>query len=324
MPNFPTSFALAILASYALVFVGPFLLAAAIVILALPALRRRTGLRRTAYGVLATCAVLLVCALPAGVALLDFAPRHSTTHRLNAPRTFGGILFPAGSTIHVWPEDDKVESGTVPSPTVIEGLPLIGDFRFPTGADPVFTGTLATPHNLDGIPCAPGPVRVYGPEVVRCVLAQDYAFEEHLLAAGQDMELYRPSEPLPPGAAYFPPELRFGVLARPEVLFGTSWPAGTVVGGIKASPGQMAGKPWGEVVFCLPDGKTADIGAATLHGFIAYYVRDDYLRVFTQCDLVPERGYDMSGHVQVGPDRFHIGARLDDASPWEWSTETHW
>lgn len=333
MPNFPAWLVLSVLAYGALVFAGPFLLGGGILLLAIPALRRRRGLRRTAYGMLAACPALLLCAVPVLEDMLSplrySLQMRAARHHLSAPQTFDGIQFPAGSTVQLSITDGKVESGNVPVPTVIAGLPLVGDFDLLGEIDfYVKSGTLAAPAVVNDVPCAPGPIRFsfLDPSTTRCVLARDHEFQGHWFAGGQAFEVVRHRQPRPDDEAFFPDQVQFGVLAKPEALFGTTWPAGTMVGGITDRPEEMTPEADGQdVAFCLPDGATADIGVATLHGFIAYYVRSSgYLRVFTECKLVPERGHDMSGYVQVGPDRFHIGSRSDRASPWTWSTEPHW
>ena len=230
MPALPIWFLFSFLAFGALVFVGPILLGAGILLLAVPSLRRDPAKRRTAYWVLGVCPVLLLVGSPALMIWLEpyinAYEKRSNHYELSASRTLGGIAFPAGSTVQMSSSSVGrwVESGRVPVPTVIGGLPLIGQFTLNNQFDYVFvTGTLASPADLNGVPCGPGPADYYHGEGnlrTGCVLARDYDLNGVVLAGGSNIEIER--APQPPGMAPIPDHLRLGTLGRPEELFGIS------------------------------------------------------------------------------------------------------
>lgn len=312
-------------AFYALAYGGPVLLGVAVAVLAVPALRRNTGLRRTAYGLLGTLAVLAVAASPfLAYEVTDWIHRReweARTRRLDAPQVIGGVAFPAGSTVHV-SEDGLPEFGSLPVATQVLGLPLAGDFVLGVEYDReagshlagITRGTLAAAVEVQGVPCGPGPI-VPGRETTRCTLARDWLFAGHLLAAGSALEVYRP--PLDA-----PPMLRFGSLARAELLYDVRWPPGTVLGPVNTPPERMAHGPGPDsllVSFCLPSGATADIGGAVLHGFLAYNVQGNRRSVSPVCDALPDDRVGTDGYAQVGPNRFSWGERPDAASAWQWT-----
>lgn len=311
-------------AALALVYAGPVILAAALLLLAVPGLRRRTGPRRTAYGLLGTLAVLFAAALPVVLSELGSARRQraydARTRTLAAAEVLGGIAFPAGSTVHV-SEAGTPEFGTLPEPTTVLGLPLVDAFTLDVeytddGSRPggVSRGTLAGAADIRGIPCGAGPFR-QGDGTTRCTLARDHGFAGHHLAAGQPMEVFQAS-------TADPPVLQFGTLARPELLYDIVWPAGTVLGPVKEPPDRMAHGPGpeGEVIhFCIPSGAAVDIGGATLHGFAAYGVLERKRTVSPFCTILPEGTGQRDGYAQAGPDRFTWGERADAGAPWTWT-----
>lgn len=310
-----------ILGYEALLYAGGPLFAVAVLLLAVPRLRRSTAWRRFAYGLLALFGLLVLSAAPM---LQEAWKEHSdkvsfdaATHHLTAPQVIGGIAFPAGSTVHV-DDNGRARFGSLPTPATIDGLLLIGDFRLEPeyGDDPpsVAAGTLAGPADIHGIPCGPGKL-VSQPDTTRCVLARDYDFSGHSLAQGQSLEIYR--SPL-----HDLSRLTFGTLARPELLFDVLWPAGTVMGGIDAPPDRMAhglGPENQSVQFCIPSGLAVTIAAATLHGFLAYDVQADRRLVSPVCNILPDEPVGDDGYAQVAAARYVWGDRPTADAPWQWT-----
>jgi hypothetical protein len=305
----------------ALLYAGGPLVAIAICLLAVPSLRHNTVSRRIAYGLMVLVGLLVLCAVPM---LQEGWKEHeekvafnAATHHLTAPQVFGGIAFPAGSTVHVG-DDGRVQFGNLPIPTTVDDLPLTGDFRLEAeyGDDPpgVAEGTLAGPADIHGIPCGPGAL-VSQPDTTRCVLARDYTFAGHILAKGQLLEVYR--SPLND-----PPKLTFGTLARPELLFDVLWPAGTIIGGIDTPPDRMAhgiGADYQVITFCVPSDLTVEIPGATLHGFLAYDVQRDRRMVSPVCNILPGERVGDDGYAQVGTTRYTWGDRPTADAPWQWT-----
>lgn len=313
-------------AFYALLYAGPVLLGAAVLLLAIPAARRLAATRRTAYGMLAVLMLLALGASPFLASLLGDARRarafQARTHHLAAPQTFDDTMFPAGSTVHV-SETGTPEFGSLPVPTPVLGLPLVGDFALDVdysadrGSHPVgvTSGTLAGPADIGGIPCGPGPL-AWRDGSTRCTLAHDHVFAGHVLAAGQPLEVFRSS-------ADQPYVLQFGALARPELLYDVLWPAGTILGPVSEPSGRMAHGPGPDsllVRFCVPSGATADIGGAVLHGFAAFGVLGHRRSVAPICTVMPNSPVSHDGYAQVGALRFTWGERPDATSPWTWNT----
>ena len=311
------------LAGFAFIYVGLPLLVLVAVLLAIPASRRHTGWRRLAYGILAFDAILFLIGLPViAIPVRDYV-RHrefeARTHHLSAPATYGGIAFPGGSTVHL-ADDGTPEFGSLPVPTPVLGLVLVGDFRLGAdyGVDPIGVKecTLAVPADIQGIPCGPGAIKAQK-QTTRCVLARDWLFAGHMLAAGHALEIYR--SPLDE-----PPRLTFGTLARPELLYGVRWPAGTLLGGTDQPPERMVhGPASGTVELCLPSGLAATIPGAVLHGFLSYHVAEGRRRVSPVCSILPNGYVGDDGFAQVGPDRYDWGDRPDATSAWHWTTPFH-
>jgi hypothetical protein len=298
---------------------GPILLTV-IVLLAVPSLRCKRRLRIFAYGLLALEGLLSLFTLPV---LMGKWKEHEATRRFDAatyhltsPQGYGGISFPAGSTVHVG-EDGKVEFGSLPTPTLVGDLLLVGDFQIGAESiDPspgISKGTLAGTAEIHGIPCGPGAL-ISQPETTRCVLASDYVFLGHTLARGTLLEIYR--SPLND-----PPRLNFGTLGRSEVLFDVLWQTGTMMGGVEKPPEQMRHGNGPEsllVEFCVPSGLAVTIEGATLHGLLSYAVQEGRRMVSPVCTLGPEAQVGSDGYAQVGNDRYTSGERPTAEAAWKW------
>ncbi len=308
------------LAYFALLYAGGPLLVAAILLLTFKTTRRQALSRRLAYTCLALAGLFLICAWPI---LRMFWRDHerqvafdAATHHLASPQVFGGVSFPAGSTVHVR-EDGRPEFGSLVSPARVDGLVLIGDFRLAANDDDtleVMEGTLAQPADIHGIPCGSGAV-MSQVETTRCVLGRDYDFAGHLLATGKMLEVYRS----PLGE---PAMLRFGTLAQPELLYDVLWPAGTIIGSVDKPPARMAHGPGPDsllVQVCLPSGLSAPIDGATLHGLLSYDIQEDRRSVSPVCSMLPGEPVGDDGYAQVGTSRFRWGDRPVPGAPWQWS-----
>ncbi len=307
----------------AMVFVGVPVLVAAL------ALRRspRLGLRCLAVALLAIDAAGMAALLVAVAHVATYMWQTDQKRRVDQARTFhlatpqvvAGTALPAGSTVHL-NEDGSIEHGTVPVPTSIAGLLLVGDFALaPFGVG----GTLAVPAELDGAPCGAG--RVWWREAgeVSCMLERGYSFAGHELAAGTRVETYdnRPG----------PRRLQTGTLAQPEWLFDVSWPAGTVLRGTSTPPEGLAhGPPPDEVVqLCLVPGQAVAIPGATLHGAVTFEARGTERTLYPGCDgSMYDAGHDAGGdgrsrdgYAEVGPDRYVRGRKPDEASLWQWGND---
>ena len=306
----------------ALTYVGGPLAALALLLLVVAASRRITALRWTGWGLLAFVGGLALCATPVLQEAWSGHTREQAfaraTHTLSSPQTFGGTAFPAGSTVHVNEESGRPEFGAVPVPTVIDGLMLIGDFRLERehlrDADTIAEGTLAAPAVIQGIPCGRGAL-VAQDEITRCVLDQGYDFDGHVLARGQVVEIYR--SPLDE-----PAQLRRGTLARSELLYDVSWPAGSIIGGGIALPPDRMGHgpgPDGSIEFCVPKGFELHAPWAVLHGLMSLTVQGDRLLVSQVCSILPEGSVDLDAYAQVGAARYGSGERPTRDAAWTWS-----
>ena len=274
-------------------------------------LPHRPAPHRTAYASLATVAALLAAASPA---LLDIARQayrdlrtEAATYHLSAPRTFAGMEFPSGSTVHL-DDNGHPTDGHVPVPTMVAGLPVIGDFVIyqPTN-DPSLTirATLALPAAIRRIPCGPGPV-TSNPRTTRCIPAHEIDFAGHTLAAGRPIVILTPPDDAPA-------RLRLSTLARPELLFDVEWPAGTIIDGslkgIRTPPAAMAHAPSPAesdyVMLCIPPGTAAQLPDATLSGAMQYGVFRDGRSARSGCSGLPweDRITGHDGHAQVGTER---------------------
>lgn len=311
-----------ILGYLALIYAGGPLAALALLLLAVPACRRVTALRWIGCGLLACVGGLALCAMPM---LQEIWSEHAgkraferATHTLTVPQTFAGVAFPAGSIVHVNEASGRPEFGTVPVPTLIAGLMLSGNFRlereYLRDADTIAEGTLAVPTVIHGIPCGRG-ILVAQDEVTRCILDRDYDFTGHLLAGGQGIEIYR--SPLDE-----PAQLRWGTLARPELLFDVTWPAGSVIGGgITLPPERMAhgfGAD-GSLQACLPKGLELHAPWAVLHGLMGLTIQGDRLLVSQVCSILPGEPVDLEAYAEVGAAHYGSGERTTRDAAWVWS-----
>ena len=320
MLNFIVGDLIAFAAYMALLYAGAPLAVLATGLLLVPACRRITLLRWTAWGLLALVGLLCVCAVPMLSEVWSEHEQHVTfardTHHLTAPQVLSGISFPAGSTVHVNSTNGHVEFGSVPAPTAVAGLMLVGDFRLERRDTDDYTiefGTLAVPTVIHGIPCSRGAL-IAQEDSTRCVLDRDFDFAGHMMARGTGIEIYR--SPL-----HEPAALRWGTLAQRELLYDVVWPAGTVIGGgISLSPGNMAhgDGPQGTLQMCKAKSNTLPLAGAVLHGIMAMAI-DGGRRLLSQvCSILPAEQVDLDAYVQVGPARYASGERATRDAAWSW------
>jgi hypothetical protein len=117
------------------------------------------------------------------------------THHLSSPRAFDNIAFPAGATVvqSTW-EPHSVSGGTVPTETVLLGLPVRGDFAIDfTAADDakpyLSEGELTRAASVRDVPCAAGKFKhtiESSKETVACILSASHAIGGIVLPAGSD------------------------------------------------------------------------------------------------------------------------------------------
>jgi hypothetical protein len=277
--------------------------------------RAHRGWRWSAFmliGLVAVCAVPLV--LYFGQKAADSMRLEARTFRPDRPTLIDGMLFPPGSMVVRQDDGGRVSYGSVPVATIIVGVPLIGAFRL-GGADGETTvedGTLARNALIRDIPCGPGKV-VSRPETTNCVLSRDFHFIGHDLAGGSEIEVYR--SPLDE-----PVSLARGTLGRPETLFDTVWPAGTLfTGNGNDAAERIAHYPGPQTtgfMLCVPLGATATLGAAELHGPMGVNLNGDRILVWSFCEDAP--GAEPPGYAMVGGARFSEGVRESVADAWVW------
>jgi hypothetical protein len=132
------------------------------------------------------------------------------TYRLDAPRILDGTAFPAGSEISLSIDDaHRLERGTVPVPTKILGLELVGEFSVGLTYDwraYVDRGTLVSDATINDMPCGPGPFSRESETQARCMLARDLPIAGMVLRAGTRADIWHS----PLGG---PPRIEEGTLA---------------------------------------------------------------------------------------------------------------
>jgi hypothetical protein len=121
-------------------------------ILVVPAWRRNRIARRWASGFAATVAAFGIVGAPY---MLYLANEESLRrHTLTEPRTIEGNVYPVGAKLRL-DRGGHVLRGELPAPTLVNGLPLIGSFRFVDGPGPrLAEAILARASLVEGIPCA--------------------------------------------------------------------------------------------------------------------------------------------------------------------------
>ncbi len=250
------------------------------------------------------------------------------THHLTQPESFFGTVYPAGSTILVAESGDAVESGTLSRPTLLRGLPLVGNFSLspahgdtPAGA----FGTLATDAVINTAPCAGHRPVNYNPTFISCTLAHDLLRDGFHLAGGTFLILRKK-------AAADDFALEQGAFAEPTLLFGTTYPAHTILapGYWSLAPNapslavQYAALPGPEQTgiqtLCLTSGTTVTLEGAVLHGAMQIGYMPDRIDVNAGCnyqlsedDKIAERE---SGYATRADQRFMAGSAQPSTHTW--------
>lgn len=199
------------------------------------AVRKRRGWR---VGLVVTALVLAVdtvVALPMAAAIVQEQVRsweiEYYTYRLDAPRRLDGTLFPAGSVVRLSVDPPhRLYAGSVPTPTKILGLDLIGEFAIAFDSDgtaAVGDGTLASEGMVAELPCAPGAFQRLDSHRGACTLARDLPIAGIVLRAGTRAEVWH--DPLDG-----PPLDIEGTLAEPAQL-----------AGLPCAPGPVKDSPYG-------------------------------------------------------------------------------
>ncbi len=284
---------------------APVALILAIVFLAVAKLRARSGFRITAY----VCIAWLVTA--AGVNLSVLIPsiisnrtqqqyRDAHTHQVSQPETIDGNQYPAGTTLHMRDDDHSVNSGTLSSPAVINGLPISGDFELPADEGSVddgrirnkITGTLTEPRVLDNVPCAPGAFAFSSVEIA-CTLAKPMTLHGFNIAGGTRFALLHEA-----GADHIT-QLS---LAAPTLIFDSTYPAGTILrpmGRTASDIGHITQGTSGLVDVCMPAGSQLALGEAHLFGPVDLLYNLDRIELVTGCPGVIDHPPPQKGSIEL-------------------------
>ncbi len=240
--------------------------------------------------------------------------QYSQTYHLTAPRVLAGVRFPAGSTVFM--DGDDIDHGDVPVPTVIAGVPLVGEFV--ANHEVVGLGTLAAPAEVRGVPCGSGRVSFSTGGSISCILSREFSFVGHALAPGQPISIS--------SIEGYGRWLEEGTLARPERLFDVLWPTGSILSGIQdetARPEGSPGLPDLRAEVCLLSDEAVPIPGATLHGTLTYSVLGEKRWVASGCGHLDEkdRAGSREGYAEVGRHRFVQGQRSSGKSSWSWGDD---
>jgi hypothetical protein len=263
----------------------PVLLVALLIFL-IPSWRRTRAARRFAYGLLGVIAILGATGAPGVLYEADrtLGPLFRRME-LTEPRLVDGMAFPAGTKLQL-NKQGEVESGTLPSPTPIQGLLLTGNFKVEHSAfakPRVWAATLARAAEIEGIPCAEGPFEqpdAVSPQILKCRLAKDFDFLGYPLAAGSRIELY---------PARAPSRLQHGVLRTSLILFDVEWPAGTAVD-VETAAAELRHGPIADrsARLCVPAGATVMIGGAEVHGAVEILTGGTRISLWSDAAVIAE------------------------------------
>ena len=281
-----------------LTFLSPVALILAIVFLIVPRLRHNRRYRIAAYVCIAWLAVALsvdLATLIPSSRSIQAMDKHRDEHtrRLSQPETIDGNQYPAGTTLLMREDNHSVNSGTLAAPTLVNGLPLSGDFQLPADEASIHnkvTGTLTKPRTLGDIPCAPGPFAFSTAEVA-CTLARPITMHSFPIAGGTHFALLHES-----GEEHIT-EL---TLAAPITIFDSPFPAGSVLQPMRSNASDiehLAQNTSGSLEVCLPAGSQLMLGQARLVGTVDLGYNVDRVEVVFGCP-----GVKLSG--ETGPAGF--------------------
>ena len=301
----------------------PLAIVVSALVFGIPSLRRRRVARVVGW---VSIAIGATCPLGGALFLAESAASKSSesmsevrrTRHLSHAETFFGTEFSAGSTVLIAEKGDAVESGTLSQPAFIRGLPLVGQFSdYPEhdGTPPGASGTLAVDAIVNTAPCAGKRGINYNPTFVSCTLAHDLLRDGFHFAAGTFLILRKR-----PGNGF---GLEQGALAEPTQLFGTVYPAHTILApgywsldpnapSLAVQYAQLPGpEQTGIQTLCLTSGTTVTLEGAVLHGPMQIGYTPDQIEVASGCnyqlseDDNPAKGD--SGYGLLGTKRF-LGA----------------
>jgi hypothetical protein len=250
------------IAGWAFLYAAPPLLAAVLLLFAVPSWRRAAAVRRIALGLLGIVFILGLIGAP----YLIYEANRTIgpllrRQELAGSATMDGIGFPAGTKLQL-DEHGHIQSGVLPSATLIENLLLTGPFKMEHGLytrSRIWAGVLAHAADIEGVPCAAGPFEQpdeVSPQILKCRLAADFNFLDYPLAAGSLIEL-APSRK--------PTRLQHGVLRSPLILFDIDWPAGTVIDAEDHDAAALR-HPGKSARLCLPQYGVVIIAGIEVHG----------------------------------------------------------
>ena len=291
-------------------YLSPVAFILAVVFLAFPKLRSNPRYRTAAY---VSLAWLIVAAAVDFVTIIPNIRsrqeqdryRESHTRQLTQPETIDGNQYPAGTTLHMREDNHSVNAGTLPSPAVINGLPLNGDFTLPADEASIhnkITGTLTEPRTLDQIPCAPGPFALSTAEI-SCTLARPIAMHGFQIAGGTHFALLH---------EFGEDHITKLTLAAPVTIFDSPFPAGSVLQPMRSNASDiehLAQNTSGMLDVCLPGGSELLLGQAKLSGVIDLEYHVDHIQVVYGCGGILPAGQPI-GFIDYQGRRFQSG-RLD-------------
>ncbi len=293
-----------------LTYLSPVALVLAIVFLAVPRLRRNRRYRIAAYVCIAWLVVALSVDLATTIPMTRSMQeqdryREAHTRQLSQPETIDGNQYPARTTLHLREDGHSVNAGTLPAPTLVNGLPVTGDFALPAdeaGIHNKITGTLTQPRMLADIPCAPGPFAFSTAEVA-CTLARPITMHGFQIAGGTRFALLHES-----GEEHIT-EL---TLAAPITLFDSPFPAGSILQPMRSNASDiehLAQNTSGSLDVCLPAGSTLMLGQARLVGTVDLAYNVDRIEVVYGCPGVhPSGNTGPAGFIDYQGKHFQSGS----------------
>jgi hypothetical protein len=277
--------------------------------------RRNRIARRWAWGFVATVAAFGIVGAPyiiyVASELLASYEQWLRRETLTEPRTIKGNVYPVGAKLQLG-RGGHVLWGELPTTTLLNGLPLIGFFRFVDGPLPRLSdapgpwlaeATLARASLVEAIPCAEGPIMQSPAGELTCRLSENFEFLGYPLAANSTIVA---SPGLADDATW---KFGQGTLAKPLTMFRITWPPGTIVKPnplckdcLQASKLNDASPAGTFVHLCLPKNGFVMIGAIELHGVVEVNTGNGFFIY----DFCPEYSDDPPGYTLYSSDRFRL------------------
>lgn len=253
------------MAYVALPYVASIAFAVTLLVRLVPEWRKTRPARIITWASCGVVAIVVLVALPMLSVMLEenvITPIHEARLRRysgDRPREIAGVLLPPNSYVQL-DDEGRISYGRVSSPTIIYGMPLVGEFsveeaNFSDDGQPfIGSGTFAKPFSYRGIPCAAAAFDVSQIHTLTCTLAQETILYGIPLRGGSRISVYL--------SRWGKQALKLGVLGRQDTYYGVDWPAGTQVEdelGTGVTAEILQGLKPGSVSFTLPSGNTRRI-----------------------------------------------------------------